>query len=54
MWVHPYTDTPLMVEVDYWEIGGMAESERCCKLFVEGSKPHILHLTSILYTYNVF
>jgi hypothetical protein len=27
MWVYPYTDMPLKVGVDYWEIGGMAESE---------------------------
>ena len=27
MWVHPYTDMPLKVGVDFWEIGGMAESK---------------------------
>ncbi len=27
IWVHPYTDTPLKVGVDFWEIRGMAESE---------------------------
>jgi hypothetical protein len=27
MWVYPYTDMPLKVGVDYWEIGGMAEFE---------------------------
>ncbi len=28
MWVHPYTDTmPLKMGVDFWDIGGMAESE---------------------------
>jgi hypothetical protein len=26
-WVYPYADMPLKVGVDYWEIGGMAESE---------------------------
>ena len=26
MWVYPYTDMPLKVGVDYWEIGGKVES----------------------------
>ena len=40
--------------VDYWEIGGMAESKWCCKVMVDASKPHSLHPTSILYIYKVF
>ena len=54
MWVHPYTDTPLKVGVDFWEIGGITECESCCKVMVEASKPHSLHPTSMLYIYNVF
>ena len=48
MWVHPYTDTPLKVGVDFWEIGGMTECESFCKVMVEeASKPRRLHPTSI-------
>ena len=54
MWVHPYTDTPLMVWVDFRKIGGITEYESCCKVMVEASKPRRLHLTSISYIYNVF
>jgi hypothetical protein len=54
MWVHPYTDTPLKVGVDFWEIGSITECESCCKVMVEASKPHRLHPTSISYIYNVF
>ena len=53
-WVHPYTDTPLKVGVDFWEIGGITECESCCKVMVEASKPRKLHPTSISYIYNVF
>ena len=37
--------------VDYWEIGGMAEFEWCCKVMVEASKPRRLHSTIILCIY---
>ena len=33
----PYTDTPLKVGVNFWEIGGMTECETCCKVMVEAS-----------------
>ena len=50
MWVHPYTDMPLKVVVDFWEIGGMAESEQCSKVMVERLQspvdciPHPYHI----------
>ena len=50
----PYNDMPLKVGVDFWEIGGMAESERCSKVIVEASKPRRLHLTSISFIYKGF
>ena len=46
-WVHPYTDTPLKVGVDFWKIKGMTECEWCCNVMVEASKPHRLHPTHI-------
>jgi hypothetical protein len=54
MWVYPYADMPLKVGVDFWGIGGMAESEWCCKVMVEASKPRRLHPTSIWYICKVF
>jgi hypothetical protein len=38
IWVHPYADIPLEVGVDFMKIGGMAESEWCCKVVVEVPK----------------
>ncbi len=55
MWVHPYTDMPLKVGVDFWEIWGiLTESEFCSKVMVGASNPRRLHPTSISYIYKVF
>ena len=42
--MHPYTDMPLKVGVDFGEIGGMVEPMRCCKIMVEVPAVPILPL----------
>ena len=54
MWVHPYTDTPLKVGVDFWEIGSITECEFCSKVMVRASNPHRLQPKSILYMQSVY
>ena len=53
MWVHPYTDMPLKVGVDFCEIGSITECEFCNKVMVGASNPRRLHPTFIIYIQSV-